>query len=374
MTPPRSPSAQGQARFGIEEEFVLLDEQTLAPLAQGTGERERITEGDDSPPASASVGRGEIVAEYLTCQVECITAPSQTRDDAAEQLRRMRRLVSTHAERQGALLAPAGTPFVSSGGFAVSKSPHYDVVSAHLAEITREHEVNGLHVHIEITDEDERVRALVRLRAWLPVLLALTGNSPFARGRHSGFESWRSILIRRLPSSWCPPAFRDPGDYRATIDRLVEIGAIPDASSLAWAVRLSERYPTVEVRVFDTQLHPDDALLATLLTRALIASDLPCCEATVDAVDAALWTAARHGMNARVLDPLGDGIAPVQDVTATMLERLRPVLADAGDEDFVVAHLDRLRVDGTGAQRQARAYRRGGVDGLRALYAAQSPS
>lgn len=366
MHPPRSPAGR-PARFGIEEEFVLLDEATLAPLAQGDGDRERITaaDGDDADG-------GAVVPEYLTCQVECITEPVTRASDAAAQLRRMRALVSAHAERQGALLAPSGTPFVSSGGFVVSASPHYDAVSAHLAEITREHEVNGLHVHVEIPDPQQRVRALVRLRPWLPVLLSITANSPFARGRHSGFQSWRSILIRRLPSSWCPPAFRDHDDYRASVDRLVAIGAIPDASSLAWAVRLSEHYPTVEMRVFDTQLTADDALLAALLTRALIAAELPVCEPPADAVDTALWTASKHGMRARVLDPFDGRIAAVADVVEAMLDRLRPVLAESGDEEFVAEHLARVRVDGTGAAWQERAYERAGVDGLRELYTARS--
>lgn len=348
-------------RFGVEEEFVLLDEETLVPIAMGDGTRERIT-GHSSG--------GEVMPEYLTCQFECVTEPAQTLADAGAQLRRMRGLIGAHATTQNALAVASGTPFISPGGLVVSPSTHYAEVATQLAEITREHEVNGLHVHVEVEGDEERVQALNRIRGWLPALLALTGNGPYTHGRHSGFASWRSILIRRLPSSWCPPHFRDMDDYRARIAHLVELEAIPDAGSLAWAVRLSERFPTVEVRVFDAQLTPEDTLLAAALCRALILSEEPdgAPDAELDAIDAALWMASRKGTDARVIDPTTGGVAPFADVLEAMLDHARPALAHLGDEEFVTEHISRIRAEGTGAQRQERAFERDGVAGLRELY------
>lgn len=351
-----------RARFGVEEEFVLLDTATLVPIGMGDGTRERIT----------GTRAGEVMPEYLTCQLECVTEPAATRADAAAQLRRMRSLLAAHAANQGAVAAPSATPFISPGGLVVSPSEHYDEVATQLAEITREHEVNGLHVHVEVTEGDEeRVRALNRVRGWLPALLGLTGNGPFAHGRHSGFESWRSILIRRLPSSWCPPHFHDLDDYRRRVDRLVALGAIGDAASIAWAVRLSDRFPTVELRVFDAQLTAEDTLFAAALSRALIHSD-PAGQAApseLDAIDASLWIAARRGTQARVIDPTDGEVGSLWDVAERMLAHARPVLAEFGDEEFVTEHFRRIRTEGTGAQRQVRAYERGGIAGLRELYA-----
>ena len=349
------------ARFGIEEEFVVLDRETLAPIGMDHGARERIT---------GRLGGGEVMPEYLTCQLECATAPVQNRADAAEQLRRMRALLAAHAAGEGALAAPSATPFIAPGEFVVSPSTHYDEVADQLAAITRDHEVNGLHVHVEVPDDEERVRALNRVREWLPTLLALTGNGPYAHGRNSGFASWRSILIRRLPSSWCPPAFHDFDDYTERVDRLVALGAIGDAASIAWAARLSRRFPTVEVRAFDAQLTPDDSLFAAALSRALILSDAPDTvgPSDPDAIDASMWTAARRGTHARVIDPTTGEAAPLWEAAAAMIAHARPVLAEQGDEEFVTAHLERIRVDGTGAERQERAYVRDGVDGLRDLY------
>lgn len=351
------------ARFGIEEEFVLLDEKTLVPLAMTPQSRARLVGTRPS---------GEVTPEYLTCQLETATAPLSTRADGAQQLREMREMLGSQAAEHGAIVAPTGTPFIAPHRFIVSRSPHYDAVAGHLAEITREHEVNGLHVHVEIADDEERVRALNRVRPWLPALLALTGNAPFTKGRPSGFASWRSILIRRLPASWSPPRFADLTDYRARVDELVSMGAIPEASSIAWTVRLSENFPTVEVRVCDVQLTVDDTLLAVSLIRALVLSDEVGDAPSVphDAIDSSLWTAARQGPDARIVDPSTGGMAPAQEVVARMLERVAPTLEQHGDHEFVVEALARFRADGTGAQRQLRTHAERGVEGLRHLYRA----
>lgn len=342
-------------RVGVEEEFVLLDEQTLAPVTASVGARERIT------------GRrrgGEVMPEYLTCQLECVTEPLSALTDVELQVRRLRGLVDVHAAEHGAVAASTGTPYVSAGTPEVSPSEHYERVTAQLAEITREHEVNGLHVHVEIVDDEERVRALNRMRGWLPLLLALTGNSPFAHGVLSGFESWRSILIRRLPATWCPPRFHDYDDYRARVGRLVAMQAIPDVSSVSWAARLSERFPTIETRVFDAQLCTEDTLLAVAISRGLALSDEPATRTKVDGIDASMWTAARWGTGAHVVDPADGDIAPVWDVAGRMLAAILPVLEQHGDAELVRDRLARLRTDGTGATRQVRAFR---VDGARAL-------
>ncbi|MFK4761797.1 YbdK family carboxylate-amine ligase [Microbacterium sp. ZW T5_45] len=349
------------ARFGIEEEFVLLDDATLVPISVGLGTGVSVR---------GERAKGSVTPEYLTCQVECVTEPAFTREEAAQQLRLMRQQVSARAREHGAVAAPTATPFVSTGGFVVSPSPHYDEVSAHLAEITREHEVNGLHVHVEVDDGEARVRALNRVRPWMPVLLGLTTNGPFAHGRPSGFESWRSILIRRLPSSWAPPHFHDLSEYHARVQQMLSLGAIRDTASIAWAIRISERYPTVETRVFDAQLAVEDSLFAAVLCRALIRTPPTWISPPLaaDVIDDALWVAARRGVDATVIDPSTGEASALWDVARTLIDHVRPALAAHDDEEFVVSHLERIRVDGTGARRQLRAYESGGVTALRELY------
>ncbi|WCM55727.1 carboxylate-amine ligase [Microbacterium sp. EF45047] len=346
-------------RFGVEEEFVLLDDRTLVPLSAASAQRQVLRAGTPG---------GSISKEYLTSQLECATDPVATLDEASTQLVELRGTVAAHAARLGAISGPTGTPFTLIGGPDVSVSPHYDEVAALLGGITREHEVNGLHVHVEVPDDEERVRALRRLRVWLPVLLALSTNAPFAYGGPSGFASWRSILIRRLPVSWCPPRFADAEDYHSMVERMVRIGLLPDSSSVSWAVRLSERFDTVEARVTDAQLRVEDTLLLVALIRAIACADGLDDEARHEDLDASLWLAARHGMRARFFTPAGDGIEDAWGAVDRLLAGIRPVLDDLGDAAFVDEHLERLRRDGTGAERQLRAFEAGGVDALADLY------
>lgn len=353
-------------RFGIEEEFLFLDEHSLAPVALTAGTRERITR--------LRTG-GEVTKEYLTSQIECLTEPVSTATDAEAQLSHLRGLVGWHAQEQHAIAAATGTPFATTRSSSVSPSPHYDDVAEQLGHLTRDHEVNGLHVHVEMQDDEERVRALDRVRGWLPVLLALTGNSPHVSGRDSGFASWRSILIRRLPASWCPPRFQDYDDYRTQVRRLIDLRAISEASSLAWAVRLSERFPTVEVRVFDAQLTAEDAVFAALLSRAIVLTDdQRHTHVGVDGIDASLWTAARRGMDARLIDPTTGEVDEAWAVAERMLAAIAPALREGGDEDRVRDGLERLRAIGTGADRQRRAVEEGGATGLARLLVAGTPA
>lgn len=353
-------------RFGIEEEFLLLDEDSLVPVALSGDILERIGDG---------IVVGRVTTEYLASQLEALTDPVRTGAEAVGQLTALRAAIGTAAHSRRAIAAPTGSPFTTLRSPRLSPSAHYDDVARRLAHLTREHEVNGLHVHVEVPDEEERVRALNRLRAWLPLLLALSANSPFGNGIDTGFASWRSMLIRRLPSSWCPPRFADADDYRRRVDQLLDLGTIGEATSLSWAVRLSERYPTVEARVADTQLTPEDAVLSALLTRGIaLATGQRIVADETSAIDASLWMASRAGMEARIVDPLTGEVAPVRTVAAHLLDDLSPVLDELGDEDTVRAGVDRLRTDGPGATRQRAAHAHGGVPALRNLLRDGSPA
>ncbi|MFJ4255295.1 YbdK family carboxylate-amine ligase [Microbacterium sp. NPDC090003] len=352
-------------RFGIEEEFLLVDRSTLVPLAMTDGTRERLT----------SEGGGRILPEFLTSQFECVTDPLSSMADAAAQLHHLRAALAAHAAPLDAVIAASGTPFNTTGRATISASPHYDRVSTQLGAIAHGHEVNGLHVHVEVADAEDRVRALNRVRGWLPVLLALTGNSPFAGGAATGFASWRSILIRRLPATWAPPRFRDLADYEDQVDRLIALSAIPERSSLSWAARLSDRFPTVELRVCDAQLEIDDALFAAALARAIVVSDDgPVSAAPVEQIDAGLWVAARHGMAATVTDPATCEATDAWTAAHRLLDVVRHALEQLGDAEFVTAHVERLRREGTGAERQLRAHAHDGLRGLRRLHLAGSDS
>lgn len=344
-------------RIGIEEEFVLLDARTLAPVSAQDLHHRVLGE---------VAGGGTLAREFATSQTEAATTPILTLRQAGEQLRRIRGMLAQNAPND-TLVAAIGAPFLLTAAAEISPSPHYADVSDLLGRLTSDHVVNGVHVHVEVDDDDARVRALLRVRERLAVLLALSANSPFAGGAPAGHASWRSALIRRLPVSWAPPAFHDADEYHRTVDRLILMGALPARSSVSWAVRLSDQYRTVETRVCDAQLSPDDTLLLAALIRAIVVTDDAVDHpVTPEVLDASLWLAARHGMDARLPSVHGDAEG-AWSAAERMLDDLGPALEEVGDAEFVRAQLDRLRVEGTGSERQLRAYESGGVPELARL-------
>lgn len=206
-------------RFGIEEEFVLLDSRTLAPVSAHELHDRVLGEVE---------GDGKLTLEFATSQIEAATTPVSSLRQAGEQLGRMRGMLAQNAP-DGTLVAATGSPFILIGAAQISPSAHYDDVSDLIGRLASEHVVNGLHVHVEVADDEARVRALRRVREHLAVLLALSANSPFAGGVPAGLASWRSTTIRRLPVSWGPPPFRNADDYHRTVDRLLEMGPCPPA-------------------------------------------------------------------------------------------------------------------------------------------------
>lgn len=352
-------------RFGIEEEFILLDRTSLGPVPLGLIARDAIRA--DRPAGTAS-------AEFLTCQVEYATSPVADREAARAELNTARRALSRFATAHGAIAAGTGTPFGSGEAATISPTPRYQGIGRWLGEIVESHHSSGLHVHTEVVDDEARIRASNSLRAWLPVLLALTGNSPFWGQRDTGYRSWRSILLRRLPTMGAPPVFHDMSDYRQRVAQLIRMRAAPDAASVAWSVRLSDRFPTVEVRVFDAQLDVDDTLFLAVLTRALVTT-APVADTHIDSdvIDASLWMAAREGWNAALVHPLSGEISFALDLFDLLLRVTAPALQQTGDLAFVEDHFARLRLIGTGAERQLAAVATAGAEGLRALYSGIHP-
>jgi len=355
-------------RFGIEEEFQLLDEDTLVPVPLGSSAR-----------AVLPSGAGTVTKEFLTSQVEFSTSPVRTLEAAENQLSAFRGALHAFAGRNQAVAAASGTPFGVGPAASVSESERYGTIARWLGHIADGHHANALHVHIEVPDADDRVRALNAVRPWMPTLLALSGNSPFADGRDTGHETWRTVLMRRFPLAGCPPHFDGIGHYRAAVNRLVAQRIIPDIASVCWSARLSETYPTVELRVFDAQLTIEDTLFFAALGRALVetalvdgtlidgATETDVAAHDGDTIQASIWAAARAGLDATLVHPTSGTLIPARDSARLLLRTVTPALTDSGDVEFVVGHLDRILHAGTGAQRQRAAYEKGGLRGLREL-------
>ena len=350
-------------RFGIEEEFMFLDRHRLAPV--GMGERvQRMLRH--------SAHGEQVTGEFLESQIEYATSIHRQLRHAGAELRAFRSELASAAQDLDVVVVGTGTPFDACEYAMVAEKDRYQRIARDFGDLVTDHQVNGLHVHVEVDDREAGVRALNGVRLWLPCMLALTGNAPFWRGRDSGFASWRTMILRRLPTTGCPPHFDDAQDYAERADALVATGTATDLQSIAWAARLSERFPTIEVRVFDAQLTVGESLLAAALTRSLVTTVLetpPLTHVPQEILDGSLWLAARDGMGADLVDPFTGDPATAWSVVDALVEYIGPALVGHGDLEFVTAALARVRARGTGAQRQVEVLRRDGPLSLRRWYA-----
>jgi len=356
----------GAHTFGIEEETMLVDPATLAPVDGEAAFRAVRADAVSGPFVSR---------EYLACQVEFSSPVFTELDDAERALGRFRAAVARAADIEGAIAWNGGVPFATTAGPpVVTHSSRYEGIARGFGAVVDDHQINALHVHVGVPSRADGVRVLNAVRAWLPVLLALGADSPFWHGRDTGFASWRSILMRRWTTSGCPPVFTDADDYEARLARLVGVGGTADAATVAWNLRLSEAVPTVEFRVFDAQLEAWQSVLLAALCRALVvtALDEPSTPEAHTAMhpellDAALWHAARDGITARLVHPETGALAPADDVVAALRRRIARALDGLGDAVFVDRGLERLRNEGTGATVQRTAFATAGVPGIRGL-------
>jgi carboxylate-amine ligase len=226
---------------------------------------------------------------------------------------------------------------------------------------------NGMHVHVGVPDKETGVQVLNHVRPWMPVLHALTANSPFSAGEDTGYASWRSIEWERWPSVAPTPWLEDHAHYEWLIRQMIASGVMLDEGMLYWYARLSAKYPTVELRIGDVCPSVDDAVLVAALVRGLVATAMADIEAGRPALRtdhhllvAAHWRAAHDGLEGEGVDLTSGELRPAWTLLDGLVERLSPALERHGDLAEVTDLVAALRQHGTGAARQRAVYERTG--------------
>ena len=351
--------------FGIEEEYLLLDSETGEPADHAEDLIERMPQLKH---------RAE--HEFLSSQLETSTHVCKTADEAYESLRLFRATASKEAEKLGIVIAGIGLPpRCEEEANVLAWHKRYQSLGKEIREVARDIFVTGTHVHVGIPSADAGVDALSRIARWAPVLLAMTANSPWWQMHDTGFASWRHMKGLTMPIAGYPPAFRDGNDYAKSLEIITESGLVLDAGAMSWVARLSQNFPTLELRVADAQLHPEDAVCFALVVRALVGTAIqeferraPRHDYPRGIIDAALWLGARNGLETNLVDPLTGMTSFAKDALDQMITYVRPHLEHTGDLARVEGYIDRLNTHGSPAHRQRVRYAEGGLEGLLDLY------
>jgi glutamate---cysteine ligase / carboxylate-amine ligase len=307
--------------------------------------------------------------------IETATKPSDSAADLLADLVGCRREAAASARSAGAALVAVGTPVLPYDEGRVTPKPRYEHIVEEFGEVGRQAGVCGTHVHVAVADHAEGVAVIDGLRPWLPVLRAMSANSPYWRGRDTGYASWRSQVWTRFPSAGPAEPYGDPAGYRAATRALIDSGAAIDEGMLYLDARLSRNFPTVEVRVLDAMTEPGQTVLLAMLIRALVTTvaqqpaELSAAARTwrTDLLRAAHWRASRYGMTTELLDPHTGERREARAVVEMLLQYVDDALVETEDVDEVSQRAEDLLARGTGADRQRGVFDAGG--GLQAVAA-----
>jgi carboxylate-amine ligase len=299
--------------LGIEEELMIVDEQTLDLV----NSIERLLSDLSEVPTD-----GEVKPELMESVCEIATTPVKNTVEAGIQLRALRRTVNQVAQQHGLRIGSAGT-------------------------------------HPFALWEDQRI---VGMRIHLPLLLALSANSPFWRGDSTGLDSTRTPIFRAFPRVGIPPRYDDFEDWSRRIEFMMGSKVIGDYTYLWYDVRPHPNFGTVEVRVMDSQTRVEHTLALAALVQAMVKElaehfdeGQKLSRYPYEMLDENKWMAARHGLGAQLVDLPARERVPVPELTRRLMERLRPHAEELGSEedfDCVEEILDR----GNGASRQEVVY------------------
>jgi carboxylate-amine ligase len=336
--------------LGIEEELMIVD-----------AEHHDLVNAIESLLEEAPLGA--IKPELMESVLEIATDPVANTAEAGQQLRALRHQVRETAADKGLRIGSAGThPFAMwEDQRIVARDRYRDLVSA-LRFVARQELIFGLHVHVGVDDPDKAIHVANGMRVHLPVLLALSANSPFWRGDVTGLQSVRTPIFRAFPRVGIPPAYRDWAHYEAEIEFMVRSGVMEDYTFLWYDVRPHPRFGTVEIRVCDGQTRVEHTLGLAALIQAMVRelaihfeegrelADYPW-----QMLDENKWLAARHGLEGELVDlPSSDRVG-TRELARRLVDRLREHAQDLGSADELEGINDLLE-RGNGASRQLLVY------------------
>ncbi|MEX5294378.1 glutamate--cysteine ligase [Kocuria sp. CPCC 205268] len=341
--------------FGVEEELLLVDAETLEPAAVSPG----VVSAQDEHPAPSG---HRISTELQQEQIEVAGPPVTSLADQLAVIRRGRELLDSAARAAGARAVALASPVFPALPHLVPR-PRYAWLRDRFGLVAAEQLTCGQHVHVGISDPAEGVAVLDRIRGWLPVLLALSANSPFWYGRDTGYDSYRYQTWTRWPTAGPDELVGTPREYERRCEALLRSGVALDHGMLYSDVRLSARYPTVEIRIADVCLEAGHAAALAALSRALVEtaaaqwrSGAPAPRTGVAELRAWSWQASVAGVGGSLVSPVSGAPAPAAEVVAELLELVRPVLARWGEVAAVETEVAGLLRDGSGARQQRTAF------------------
>ncbi|MGY6697928.1 MAG: carboxylate-amine ligase [Roseinatronobacter sp.] len=339
--------------LGIEEEYLLVDPESCA-----------LADVPDALMQDCIEALGDKVSpEFLACQIEVGTGVCATVSEARADLGHLRRSIADCAARYGlAPLAVSCHPFADWHSRKHTEKQRYNDLARDLGGVVRRMLICGTHVHVALPDDDLRIDIMRQMAYFLPHLLALSTSSPFWGGQDTGLNSYRLSVFDNLPRTGLPPEFVSHGEYRPSVDTIIQAGLIEDTTKIWWDIRPSARFPTLETRICDVMPLMEHTLtiaaLVQSITRMLV--ELRRRNQRWRIYDRFLiaenrWRAQRYGPREGLLDIGKGAIVPMPELMAELITLLEADAIFLGCLNELRAAQDILAF-GTSAERQRTVY------------------
>jgi carboxylate-amine ligase len=326
--------------LGLEEELMIVDPVSFDQVG-------RVS--DLLAAAAGEAVPGTLKTELFASIVELNTGVCDGVESAAAAAGELRRAASAAAAKVGLALAAAGThPFARPDAQPVVDEERYTSFVGYAGVSARRQGVQGLHVHVGMPSGEACWQALEWMLPWLPLVLALSANSPYLAGEATGVASNRAPVLGELPRAGAPPALGSYDGWEEWADRLVELGLAADYTRIWWDARPHPRFGTLEIRMPDQPTAPGRTVVFAALVQALAAASLerdsaPPCDRGYYAQNR--WAAARFGPQAELIHPDATRAARVPALWVELLELLRPVARRLGTLDLLES-VDPTRCEG----------------------------
>lgn len=353
----------GSARirtFGVEEELLLVDPGTGEAVPMAAALLDLYVRPLDS-------GAGPVLtAEFQQEMIEVVMPPHAGMEALLADIVAGRAIADRAAQDVGVRAAALATSPLPADPHPVQLR-RFAAMTEEYGLTAREQLTCGCHIHVSVDSPEEGVAVLDRIRIWLPVLIALSANSPFWRGKDTGYASYRSQVWNRWPSAGPVEILGSPDAYYQLVHDMVSTGVVLDEGMIYFDARLSRHYPTVEIRIADVCLRPENTVLLAGIARGLVETAAREWRQGIEpvAVPSALlrlagWKASRWGLRGELLDPVTRHPQRALAVVNALLHHIREALADMGDLQRVEQLTDHLLDAGTGAVRQMEVLHRTG--------------
>jgi carboxylate-amine ligase len=302
------PHAFGQSAsfsVGIEEELFCVDAETLAP----------------APFPGEALDGARLKEELFASVVELNTGVHETVAGAVAELGELRKRAKEAAAAAGLALAAVGTwPTAVPEEQPVGVSPAYVRFVEYAGPSARRQYCSGLHVHVGMASPQACMEKLEAILPWLPLVLAVSANSPYLAGEETGLASTRAEILALLPRAGAPPVFADYSEWESFVERLVELGLADEITRVWWDVRPHPRFGTLEIRMPDqpTRLEATAAIANLLAAMARKLDSSRPADRGIYAQNR--WAALRFGRTADLVHPDGSRLVPVRELLRELSE------------------------------------------------------